>query len=151
MLGDQLDADPRLFALFASREDQMRYVLKNMAFVGVNEIGLVYPTAQQAQALQSGMDAIASRLRMKTRTMVIPQGKDIADYAAQLPANAPFYLLFMGGSIELALFTQGLARRGAQRYAKANRQRRQRAARRMRRAKRASRIASQTNALEQRR
>lgn len=112
----QLDDDPRLFALFASREEQIRYVLKTLSVVGVHELGLVYPSQRQADTMQAGMAAIAARLSLKTRSLVIPKGQDITQYAARLPAGAPFFLMFMGGSIELALFTQGLAQRGTQRY-----------------------------------
>jgi hypothetical protein len=112
----QMDADPRLFALFASREEQIRYVLKTLSVVGVNELGLVYPSQQHADIMQAGMAAIATRLQLKTRSLVIPKGQDITAYAARLPASAPFFLMFMGGSIELALFTQGLGQRKMQRY-----------------------------------
>lgn len=112
----QMDDNPRLFALFASREEQIRYVLKTLSVVGVQELGLVYPSPQHADALQAGMAVIANRLQLKTRSLVVPKGKDIAAYAAQLPANAPMFLMFMGGAIELALFTQGLGQRGTQRY-----------------------------------
>jgi hypothetical protein len=112
----QLDADPRLFALFASREEQIRYVLKTLSVVGVSELGLVYPSQQHADTMQAGMSVIADRLQLKTRSLVIPKGQDITAFAAKLPANAPFFLMFMGGSIELALFTQGLGARNLQRY-----------------------------------
>lgn len=112
----QMDDNPRLFALFASREEQIRYVLKTLAVVGVHELGLVYPSQQHADTMQAGMAAIGSRLQLKTRSLVIPKGRNIATYAAQLPADAPFFLMFMGGAIELALFTQGLNKLGRQRY-----------------------------------
>ncbi|MBS0450583.1 MAG: twin-arginine translocation pathway signal protein [Proteobacteria bacterium] len=112
----QMDDNPRLFALFASREEQIRYVLKTLSVVGVHELGLVYPSPQHAQAMQAGMAAIAGRLQLKTRNLVVPKGTDISAFASKLPANAPMFLMFMGGAIELALFTQGLGQRGTQRY-----------------------------------
>jgi len=71
----------------------------------------VYPSPQHADAMQAGMAAIAARLQLKTRNLVVPKGRDIAAFAAQLPASAPMFLMFMGGAIELALFTQGLGQR----------------------------------------
>lgn len=112
----QMDDNPRLFALFASREEQIRYVLKTLSVVGVHELGLVYPSQQHADTMQAGMATIGSRLQLKTRSLVIPKGRNIATYASQLPADAPFFLMFMGGAIELALFTQGLNKLGRQRY-----------------------------------
>lgn len=112
----RMDGDPRLFALFASREDQVRHVLKALAVAGVSELGVVYPNPRHAQAMHGGMAAMASRLKVNTRDIVVPPDQDVAGFASRLPASAPFYLLFMGGSIELSLFTQGLSKRGMQRY-----------------------------------
>ncbi|MEJ7688561.1 MAG: hypothetical protein WKG52_17175 [Variovorax sp.] len=112
----QFDADVRLFALFASREDQIRYVLKNLASMGVSELGVVYPSPRHAQALQEGTAAITARLQVKARAMTIPAGQDIALYASKLPQDVPVFLVFMGASIELAHFTRGLDQRGQQRY-----------------------------------
>ena len=47
----QFDANPSVFSLFASREDQIRYVLKNLAVMQVTELGMVYPTRESAAAL----------------------------------------------------------------------------------------------------
>ncbi|MDB5730899.1 MAG: amino acid/amide transporter substrate-binding protein family, partial [Variovorax sp.] len=105
-----------LFAIFASREEQLRHVLKNMAGMGVTELGLVYPTPAQAQALQPSTSAFAARLQLKTRALTVPAGEDIERYASRLPPDAPVFLVFMGQSIELALFTRGLGQRGSQRY-----------------------------------
>lgn len=67
-LGDaQFDADPNVFSLFASREDQIRYVLKNLAVMQVTELGLIYPTRESAAALHQSTSAIAERLQLKGR------------------------------------------------------------------------------------
>ena len=112
----QFDRDPNVFSLFASREDQIRYVLKNLAEMGVSEFGIVYPNPARADALRASTEAIGGRLKIKLRTLTIPAGQDPATYAAQLRPDAPFFLVFMGAGIELAQFTQGLSRRGMQRY-----------------------------------
>lgn len=112
----QFDRDPNVFSLFASREDQLRYVLKNLAEMGVSEFGIVYPNPGRAEALRAGTEAIGARLKIKLRTLTIPTGQDPATYASQLRPDAPFFLVFMGAGIELAQFTQGLSRRGTQRY-----------------------------------
>jgi len=112
----RMDADPRLFALFASREAQIRYVLRTLSVAGVNELGVVYPAGRNAQALQAGMGAVAGRLGLRTRDFVLQAGRNLAPQAAALPPDAPYFLLFMGGAIELALFTQGLARGAGRHY-----------------------------------
>jgi hypothetical protein len=112
----RFDADAQLFALFASREDQIRYVLKSLATMGVSELGLVYPSAAHAAALQPGTAMITDRLKLRARVLTVPDGKDIESFSRQLDSNVPYFLLFMGGDIELALFTRGLSKRGMQRY-----------------------------------
>lgn len=112
----QFDGDARLFSLFASREDQIRYVLKNLANLGVSELGMVYPNPAHAEALRAGTEAIGERLKIKVRSLVIPVGQDPAVFASKVRADAPFFLVFMGEGIELAQFTRGLSGRGVQRY-----------------------------------
>ena len=112
----QFDADPNVFSLFASREDQIRYVLKNLAVMQVTELGLIYPTREGAAALHQGTSAIAERLQLKARALTVPPGEDIESFAARLPADAPFFLVFMGGSVELARFTRGLGKKARQRF-----------------------------------
>ncbi len=111
----RFDANPNLFALFASREDQIRHVLKNLATMGVAKIGIVYPTAAHATALQPGMAQIAERLKLEAQVLTAPKGRDLESFGGQLPASTPYFLLFTGDAIELALFTRGLAKRGVQR------------------------------------
>lgn len=112
----RFDADARLFALFASREEQIRHALRNLASLGVAELGLVYPNPQQERALQPGTAAATTRLNMKARSWTVAAGDDIASFAARLPADAPIFLVFMGGGIELAQFVRGLVSRKLQRY-----------------------------------
>ncbi|MDM0014787.1 ABC transporter substrate-binding protein [Variovorax sp. J22P168] len=110
------DRDPHLVALFASREEQMRQVLKGLAMMGVGELGVVYASPTHAEALQAGTAALTSRLGVKVRYLTAPAGQDLAGFAARLKRTDPYFLVFMGGSIELAQFTQGLSARGQQHY-----------------------------------
>lgn len=112
----RFDHDTQLCALFASREDQIRYVLKDLASMGVAELGVLYPSRRHAAALLSGTNAVVDRLRIKASTLIVPDGQSLETYAAQLPASAPFFILFMGGDVELALFTRGMSGRGLKRY-----------------------------------
>lgn len=89
----RFDANPNLFALFASREDQIRHVLKNLATMGVAKIGIVYPSAGHARALQPGMAQIAERLKLEAQVLTAPQGarprilrRPVARQHAVLPA-----------------------------------------------------------------
>ena len=112
----QFDSDERLIALFASREEQVRVVLHNLATVGVAELAVVYPSLARQAALQAGTEATAQRLGLQQRSLTAPPGMPMAAFGAGLPRSLPAFVLFMGGSIELAQFTVGLAQAGLQRY-----------------------------------
>lgn len=112
----RFDGDSRLFALFPSRETQIQHALKSLATMGVSELGLVYPRPGSEAALDAGIAQATGRLGLRTQRFTVPEGQDMAAYAAALPAASPVILLFLGGTVELALFSQGLSRRRLQRY-----------------------------------
>ncbi|QNK74466.1 ABC transporter substrate-binding protein [Variovorax sp. PAMC28562] len=112
----RFDGQVNLFALFASREDQIRYVLKGFATMGVSELGIVYPNAAHEAALQPGTAQILERLKLRARVLTASQESDLESFGRHLDAKVPYFLLFMGSAIELSLFTRGLSKRGMQRY-----------------------------------
>lgn len=112
----RFDADPSVLPLFASRELQVGHAMRSLAGLGVAELGLVYPDARTELALHPGIERTAEPLKLRTRRFTMPSGQDAAASAAAVPANLPAIVLFLGGTIELALFTQALARRALARY-----------------------------------
>ncbi|HKX44933.1 MAG TPA: ABC transporter substrate-binding protein [Burkholderiaceae bacterium] len=112
----RFDNERSVFTIFASREAQIRHALGALATVGIAELGLIYPSAREEDAVQEEIDAIATRLKLRARRLSVPRGQEIAAYAASLRDDIPAFLLFLGGSIELAQFTQGLAKQKLPRY-----------------------------------
>ena len=110
------DRDDQVVPLFASREEQLGHAIRSLATTGVVELGLVYAGALIGRTLQAQVGAIAGRLNLRTRSYIAPNPNDLAGFGAALAADAPPFLLFLGGSIELAQFTQGLSRQKRQRY-----------------------------------
>jgi len=110
------DADEAVLPLFASRETQIAKALASLAGIGVGEVGLVYADERTGRSLHDGVASAAESARLRTRRYTVPAGQDAAAFARALPSSAPVILLFFGGAIELALFTQGLAARGMVRY-----------------------------------
>lgn len=110
------DASEGVFPLFASREVQIEKAVQSLAQVGVKELGLVYPSPAAEQQFDPGIAAAARRLGLQTVRLTVPAGQDAAAFGAALKPNSPAVLLFVGGTVELALFSQGLSRRGLQRY-----------------------------------
>ena len=112
----RFDAEPAVFPIFASRDAQIRHAIAALAVAGVNELGLVYTSRREEEAADADIAAIAARLKLRTRRLAVAPGQDIAAFAAALPRDTPAFLLFLGGSIELAQFTQGLAKQTLARY-----------------------------------
>lgn len=112
----RFDAQPEVFTLFASRESQIEAALRSLATSGITDMGLVYADTRTEQLLHPGIQQMAERFKIRPRRYVVPDGQDSGAFAATLPADSPVILLFLGATIELALFTQGLGKRGLQRY-----------------------------------
>ena len=110
----RFDGERQVFPIFASREAQIRHALGALATMGVTELGLVYP-GRREEEMHDEIEAITKRLELRTRRLSVPNGQDVAAYAAALKSDVPAFLLFLGGSIELAQFTQGLTRQESSR------------------------------------
>jgi hypothetical protein len=106
----RFDGDQQVYPLFASRDMQIRHALQGLAATGVSALGLVYPTAEAQRRLHPVIAAGPAASALKLQAFTAP-----ADGGA-LPANLPAVMLFLGGTVELALFSQGLAQRGLHRY-----------------------------------
>lgn len=112
----QFDADKNVFPLFASRDAQIQKAVHSLAYIGIKELGLVYPTPLMEQQLHQGIAASALKLGLQTVRLTVPTGKDAATFGRSIDATSPAVLLFLGGTVDLALFSQGLGQRGTQRY-----------------------------------
>lgn len=116
MADSRHDGNGDVFCLFASREQQMRHALSSLEAMGLTEFGVVYPNAGLQVAYQQELQALAQRLKLRVTALAPAAGEDPATLAGRLPPSTPAVLLFLGGTIELAHFSQALGRRGLQRY-----------------------------------
>ncbi|MCM5680945.1 ABC transporter substrate-binding protein [Schlegelella sp. S2-27] len=116
MADSRHDGHDEVFCLFASREQQMRHALQSLEGMGLAELGIVYPRASEQAAYQNELQVLLQKLKLRAKAFVPRVGDDWAALAEQLPGSAPAVLLFLGGTLELARFSQALARRGLQRY-----------------------------------
>lgn len=112
----RFDADGSVFTIFASRDAQVAHALRSLAGVGVTALGVVHADRRSAALLGPAVDAAAARLGVRVATFVPPERVDLARFAGELPDTSPALLLFVGGAVELAQFTQGLTRRRLSRY-----------------------------------
>jgi ABC-type branched-subunit amino acid transport system substrate-binding protein len=109
-----LEIDDRTFPIFAARQEQISHALKTLAVMGMNEIGAVYGSARDYSAYRLEVERIAAALQLKLQPF--QSNGDLRLLGQQLTAATPAVLLFVGGTPELAEFTQGLQKQSRQRY-----------------------------------
>ena len=107
-------ADDWTFPIFAARQDQVAYALKNLSIMGLNELGAVYANKSYYEAHHTELERIAAAQQL--RMSAFQSEGDLVGLGKKMTATTPAILLFMGGTPELAQFCQGLERQSRQRY-----------------------------------
>jgi len=108
------DADGRTFSIFANRLQQVEHALKSLATVGMTEIGAVYAGATELALYRNDIERSAAALKLRVRHF--PPSSDLAQVGQQMTSQTPAILLFLGGTPELAQFTNGLEAQSRQRF-----------------------------------
>jgi ABC-type branched-subunit amino acid transport system substrate-binding protein len=109
-----IDVDDKTFPIFAARQEQITYALKTLAVMGMNELGAVYGSARDHAAYHVEVERIASSMQLKLASF--QGGGELRALGQKLTPRTPAVLLFVGGTPELAEFTQGLEKQARQRY-----------------------------------
>lgn len=109
------DSDPTLALLFASRSMQLRKALGSAYGMGVNDLIVVYSTAEDQRLYDPEVSGMAQSLGLKLRRLTGSSVTQPAALAARLPAGGAM-ILFLATSAEVAQFTQAMARRGDHRF-----------------------------------
>lgn len=109
-----LDIDEQTFPIFAARQEQIAHALKNLSVMGMHELGAVYASPQDHAAYHAEVERIAAAMKLKLQSF---RGTgNLRALGQQLTPRTPAVLLFVGGTPELAEFTQGLEKQARQRY-----------------------------------
>ncbi len=112
---DQATApEQRTFPIFASRREQIAHALKSLSVIGVAELGVVYASPQEQSLYQTDLSRIAADLQLRIVTYLPTDS--LQQLAQRFGPRTPAILLFIGGTPELAQFTQGLEQQDRQRY-----------------------------------
>ena len=109
-----IDIGDNTFPIFAARQEQIAYALKTLAVMGISELGAVYGSARDHAAYHAEVERIAAS--MKLRLTSFQTGSELRMLGQKLTPATPAILLFVGGTPELAEFTQGLEKQSRQRY-----------------------------------
>jgi len=108
-----LSIDQQTFPIFAARQQQIQHALNTLSVMGLKEIGAVYATNSDYERFREDVARIGTSMGLK---VVIQQGENLTALGQKLSPASPAVLLFLGGTPELAQFTQGLERQARQRY-----------------------------------
>jgi ABC-type branched-subunit amino acid transport system substrate-binding protein len=109
-----LEIDDKTFPIFAARQEQIAYALKSLTAMGLKELGAIYATAQDYTAYHSDVERIAAGMQLKLQPF--KAAGDLRALGQKLTPKTPAVLLFVGGTPELAEFTQGMEKQARQRY-----------------------------------
>lgn len=109
-----LEIDDKTFPIFAARQEQIAYALKSLSTMGLKELGAIYATAQDHAAYHTDVERIALDMQLKLQPFKATD--DLRALGQKLTTRTPAVLLFVGGTPELAEFTQGLEKQARQRY-----------------------------------
>lgn len=111
--GDDEPGD-QTFPIFASRREQVAHAFRSLSVMNVVELGVVYATELEHAAFQDDVARAASALGL--RLQVFRARGDLLALGQKMGNTTPALLLFLGGTPELAQFSQGLERQARQRY-----------------------------------
>ncbi len=113
-LQDGGPVDERTFPIFATRQEQIAFALKSLSTMGVRDLGAVYATPQDHTLHHESVERTAAALQLRLQSF--QAGSDARELGQRLTPGTPAILLFLGGTPELARFTQGLEKQARQRY-----------------------------------
>jgi ABC-type branched-subunit amino acid transport system substrate-binding protein len=108
------DIDDTTFPIFAARQAQIIHALESLSVMGLKEVGAVYSSVQNFTADHLDVERAAATLKLSLKSF--QAGSNLRAMGQKLAATTPAVLLFLGGTPELADFTQGLAQQARQRY-----------------------------------
>ena len=109
-----LEVDEETFPIFAARQEQIAHALKTLSAMGLKDLGAVYASTRDHAAYHLEVERIAATLQLQLQSF---QGAgDLRMLGQKMTAKTPAVLLFVGGTPELAQFSQGLEKQARQRY-----------------------------------
>ncbi len=105
------------FPIFATRDVQIAHALQSLAGMGITELGAVYDSSDELARQRDALSRVASRMKLKIRHYApAAPAQDLRALGQNLSLDTPAILIFLGGTPELAQFTQGLGQQPRQRY-----------------------------------
>jgi ABC-type branched-subunit amino acid transport system substrate-binding protein len=102
------------FPIFASRGDQITHALKSLSVAGLHNIGVVFASEIERTQNLRDVQNIAKALNLDLQEQVATS--NLREAGQKLNTSSATVILFVGGTPELAQFTQGLEKLNQRRY-----------------------------------
>lgn len=111
-----LDEHDEVLALFPSRATQLRHAILTTRGMGIDRMAVVYADAREAAAHGARIAETARGAGLAHAALRFQPGPGWDGLAAELERQAAGMVVFLGPAIELAAFTQAMARRRLHRF-----------------------------------
>jgi ABC-type branched-subunit amino acid transport system substrate-binding protein len=109
-----IDLGAHTFKAFSSRDEQIAHALKSLSAMGLRNLGVVFASNIERQQNLADVQRIAKNLGLTLEEQAVTA--NLRDMGQKLSATTAVVILFIGGTPELAQFTQGLEKQARQRY-----------------------------------
>jgi ABC-type branched-subunit amino acid transport system substrate-binding protein len=107
------ELDDNTYAIFSMRDEQIAFALKSLSNIGMTSLGVVFASALVRQQNIADMQRISKKLGLTLHEQAF---NNVMENSQQPSAHAAVVILFIGGTPELAQFTQSLEKQARQRY-----------------------------------
>jgi ABC-type branched-subunit amino acid transport system substrate-binding protein len=97
------------FSIFAGWQNQVAHTVKYLTGLNVKECGVVYASEVEKRRYEAEVERIGKNLKISLIEMKVTS--DLKTLGQQMTSTAPVIQLFVGGTLELAQFAQGLESR----------------------------------------
>jgi ABC-type branched-subunit amino acid transport system substrate-binding protein len=114
MQNSSIDVAPHTFAIFSNREEQISHALKTLSNLNMASLAVVFASQQDRQQNLADVQRIAQKQNLNLQEL--PMLADLVEAGKAVSSTTAAVVLFVGGTPELAQFTQGLDQQARQRY-----------------------------------
>lgn len=109
-----VEAAPQTFAIFSNREEQIVHALRSLSNLNVSSLNVVFASQEDRQKNLSDIQRIAQKMSLRLQEVALLA--DLLKAGQPISSNTSAIVLFIGGTPELAQFTQSLDKQLLQRY-----------------------------------
>jgi ABC-type branched-subunit amino acid transport system substrate-binding protein len=102
------------FAVFTPRDEQIAYALKAISNFGLRNLAVVFASNNERNQNFADVQRIAKNLNLNLQEQA--WSTNLHDAGQKLSPETPAVILFVGGTPELAQFSQGMEKQARQRY-----------------------------------